>query len=201
MGLITRGIKSVTNPGSTAFSGGTPDAGEVNVDHNIMYNEFNGNLETVNFASSAFDLTGTKVTGILPTEHGGLGTTTGVRCILGVANEGGAGTLTYSSVFHDHNGSTATEANVAFPMPFAGTLKNLYVRTLTVQGSTAGTLTVRKNGSDTSLVATITAGGAIGTYSDTTNTVSFSAGDRLTLAQSSALGGNFSSYSLEYVPA
>jgi hypothetical protein len=60
-------------------------------------------------------------------------------------------------------------------------------------------LTIRKNGVDTSITLTIPAGSSIGTYSDTTNSVSFSAGDLISVkAVNNALtpSGNISSISL-----
>ena len=75
---------------------------------------------------------------------------------------------------------TTTEAEVQIPIRVAGTLSNLGVRLSanTIAGNT--TFTVRKNGSDTSLVATAGAS-ATGTFEDLTNTVSVSEGDKINI--------------------
>ena len=87
--------------------------------------------------------------------------------------------------------TNSTEANRQVIIPVAGTIKNLYVLTSTTQ-SAAGTqvCTCRKNGANTTIVATITAGAAAGTFSDTTNSVSVAAGDKLSLqVQNNAASG------------
>ena len=87
--------------------------------------------------------------------------------------------------------TNSTEANRQVIIPVAGTIKNLYVLTSTTQ-SAAGTqvCTCRKNGANTAVVATITAGAAAGTFSDTTNSVSVAAGDKLSLqVQNNAASG------------
>lgn len=62
----------------------------------------------------------------------------------------------------------------------AGTLKNAYVRIATAQPGTGSlVMTVRVNGVDTSIVITIAAGAAAGTYSNTANTATVAAGDRI----------------------
>jgi len=70
-------------------------------------------------------------------------------------------------------------------IPFTGTLKNFYIKTGSTV-STGGTQTavVVVNGSDTALVATITASGTV--YSDTTHTVSVTAGDTIKFKLSAA---------------
>ncbi len=79
--------------------------------------------------------------------------------------------------------SITTEGDVSFPVPRAGTIHKLYVRT----GSTAKVntpttvITVRKNGVDTAVTVTMTE--TINTTSsDTTHSVAFAAGDLLTLS-------------------
>ncbi len=73
---------------------------------------------------------------------------------------------------------TSTEANRQLVATRAGTLKRLYVVTSSAQSAT-GTLvfTVRLNGGNTSLVVTVAAGAAAGTYSDLSNTVAVAQGD------------------------
>lgn len=73
---------------------------------------------------------------------------------------------------------TAAENNIA--VPFALTARNIVVRLFTAQGA-AGSLvfTLFKNDIATSVVLTIPAGAAKGTYMDASNTVAFAAGDLL----------------------
>ena len=72
----------------------------------------------------------------------------------------------------------ATEGDTQFPFPTAGTIRNLYIRTSNTQNAGGSlVLTVRLNGADTALVATVTAGGAAGVYSDTSNSFTVAAGD------------------------
>ena len=74
----------------------------------------------------------------------------------------------------------ATENVVDQVMAIAGTLANFYVRLDgSPGGATSYTLTVRKNGTDTTLTCVIS-GSAIA-CSDTTNSVSFSAGDLISV--------------------
>lgn len=70
---------------------------------------------------------------------------------------------TEANVEHIHRGATVT-------------LKRLYVRVQTNGRSTASTVTIRKNGSGTSLAVSIGAG-VTGTVSDLSNTVTLNAGD------------------------
>lgn len=87
--------------------------------------------------------------------------------------------------------TNSTEANRQVIIPIAGTVKNLYVLTSTTQSANNSQVcTVRKNGANTSIVATIAANAVAGTFSDTTNTVSVAAGDKLSLqVQNNAASG------------
>ncbi len=77
----------------------------------------------------------------------------------------------------------ATENARIVVMPVAGTLKNFYVRVGAGAGASGSiVLTVRKNGADTAITLTFTsASGSNFTISDTTNSVSVAAGDRITI--------------------
>lgn len=78
-------------------------------------------------------------------------------------------------------GST-TESNRFMYMPKAGTFKNLYIYTVTSQPATGScVITVRINGADTALTLTIAAGSAPGVFSNLINSVTYAAGDRVTL--------------------
>ena len=86
-----------------------------------------------------------------------------------------------ATLFRSGVSTAANESQFYVPMP-AGTMKNLRVYTDSAHSGTGSLVaTIRKNGSDTTLVATVTAGAGVGVFSDTTNTVSFSAGDKVTL--------------------
>lgn len=76
-----------------------------------------------------------------------------------------------------------TESEAAFVIPFSATLRNLNIRTSTAvkTGSPITVFTVRKNGVDTALAVTLTETVST-TSTDSTHSVSFAAGDRLTLS-------------------
>lgn len=92
------------------------------------------------------------------------------------------GTSTTSFVSFCAFTTNSTEANRQVIIPVAGTIKNLYVLTSTTQSAGGSQVcTVRKNGANTAIVATIAASAVAGTFSDTTNSVSVAAGDKLSL--------------------
>lgn len=77
-----------------------------------------------------------------------------------------------------------SEGEVLFVIPFACTLKNLNVRTDTDNaaiGTPTTVITVRKNSADTALSVNMTQTSST-TTTDSTHSVSFSAGDRLTIS-------------------
>lgn len=77
---------------------------------------------------------------------------------------------------------TTSGTEVTTVIPYSSTYKNMYVRTSSAQpASGALTITLRKNTADTSITITIAAGSAAGTFSDTANSVSYSAGDLISL--------------------
>lgn len=88
-----------------------------------------------------------------------------------------------------------TENQRDFPLPFSGTAKNFYFITSTTQSGTGSlVLTVRKNGADTSIVITIAAGSAAGTFSNTSDTASFTAGDTLAVKVTNNASVNSAAY-------
>jgi hypothetical protein len=96
----------------------------------------------------------------------------------------------------------AAENQRQIVVPYAVTFKNFFCF-FGVGGGQPATgslvLTIRKNGVDTAITITIPAGSSIGTYSDTTNSVSFVAGDLISVkAVNNALlpSGNLTSISL-----
>jgi hypothetical protein len=98
--------------------------------------------------------------------------------------------------------TSAAEAGRVVVMPYAGTLKNLYVRIgVTAQPATGSMVfTLRKNGANTAITVTFTnADGTNATKSDTTNSVTVAAGDTISIqAVNNATGtsGQFVSFSL-----
>jgi hypothetical protein len=90
---------------------------------------------------------------------------------------------------------SGTENQREFPLPFSGTAKNYYFITSTTQSGTGSlVLTIRKNGADTSIVITIAAGSAAGTFSNTSNTASFTAGDTLAVKVTNNASVNSAAY-------
>lgn len=76
------------------------------------------------------------------------------------------------------NSISATEADVQIPMPIAGTIGKLYLTTTTAQpASGSSVFTLRKNGADTTVIVTIAANAAAGTYSDLAHSFNVVAGD------------------------
>jgi hypothetical protein len=89
-----------------------------------------------------------------------------------------ASTTVYLTPFQPNAGA----ANIGTKMPVDGVLRNLYVTTQTAQpGSGTLVFTVQKNGVNQSLAVTVPAGGAAGTRSDTSHSISMAAGDGLSL--------------------
>jgi hypothetical protein len=77
-----------------------------------------------------------------------------------------------------HPGTLGT-TEVAIVIPFACTIRKMRVFTPSTAGGATCTLTLRKNGSNTSVTCSIAIGA--GTASDLVNTASFAAGDRLSV--------------------
>jgi hypothetical protein len=77
---------------------------------------------------------------------------------------------------------TMTAENCKFYMPRAGFLRNFRLYATSATPAAAGmVVTVRKNGVDTAMAVTLTAGDAAGLYTDLTNIIYFDAGDYLTI--------------------
>jgi len=87
--------------------------------------------------------------------------------------------------------TNSVEAARQIIVPVAGSIKNLYILTSTSQPAGGPQVcTVRKNGANTALTTTIPASAAAGTFSDTTNSVSVAAGDKLSLQISSSVASS-----------
>jgi len=87
-------------------------------------------------------------------------------------------TTVYAGGYASSAGSSVTESEVQFPMP-ACTVKNLRVCVSATVSATTTVLTIRKNGADTGVTATLTTSGRI--VSDLVNTVAFAAGDLISV--------------------
>lgn len=89
----------------------------------------------------------------------------------------------YGSMLAGHGaaaGWSTTEANLQVVVPTSGTLSNLYARLSTAPGASKSyAFTIMVNGVASSLVTTVS--GAVATGSNTTDSVSVSAGDTLTI--------------------
>lgn len=104
----------------------------------------------------------------------------------------GVSTITYYRI--SGNGSSSTAISVEAPMPRAGTFQNAYINVYNnsaTSGSVNFTLTV--NGSAAAVTIAVGAG-STGTFSDTTHTVSVSAGDLVCWQTSPATGGTVNGY-------
>jgi len=101
--------------------------------------------------------------------------------------------------------ASGNEANIQFPIPAAGTIKNLFIRTNSAQGAGGSSVfTLRKNGVDQAVVATIGAGAAAGTFSDTINSFTVAQGDLISLKvlnNSSSAGPGISGIMAEFDPS
>jgi hypothetical protein len=99
-----------------------------------------------------------------------------ISAALAQALTGGASPVTrYHAV-----AGTVSSLTTAYqiPIPTACTFSNFYFRIYSAQGATGSlVITLQKNAVDTALTITIAAGSAAGNFSDTTNSVTFAAGD------------------------
>lgn len=102
----------------------------------------------------------------------------------------GAGVTRY--YWNGGAGGTTVETQLRTLMPDACTCSRLYIRTTTIQPATGSqVITLLKNGVATSLSITIAAGSAAGTFTDLSNTATFTAGDGYAVAvtNNAALAG------------
>jgi len=103
-----------------------------------------------------------------------------------------SGTATFWPI-NGQEANAAAEARIKFEMQYAGTASNLRIHANTNTYSADATFTLRKNGVDTGVVVTHTAG-STSSNEDTTNSVTFVKGDELSLSyvggSSGSLGAN-----------
>lgn len=109
--------------------------------------------------------------------------------VFGTLDSGPTFGTTYYCTISGETSGFADEYRVRAVCPVGGTIYNLYTKANQNTANFSTTLTIRKNSSATSLTTTIPAG-STAVVSDTTNTVTFVAGDVLSL---SVVGGAGSS--------
>ena len=118
-------------------------------------------------AAGGYQVNGAAITHMLVTNHGG---------VLIPAS------TTYYSGFATIGMIATPEARVSNVMTKAGTISSLYITTSTAQPASGSMVcTVRKNGANTAVTLTIAASAAAGTFSDTTNSFTFVAGDLISI--------------------
>ena len=125
--------------------------------------------------------TGLSITGTLNTTGSISKNSTVIRGTLNIGRSNSSVTASATFYFSTRAFET-TEAAGQIIIASATTIRNLYVSTSTAQGALGScVLTARKNGVATSLTITIAAGAAAGIFSDTTNSVTFAAGDLISV--------------------
>lgn len=98
-----------------------------------------------------------------------------------IDNSVAASTTRYATIFKDGLASTEVGTIIA-PTSFTASSLYVYIRTSQTASGTL-TITLRKNGADTSLQAVVSAGSSANTsHTDLTHSVSFAAGDLLSLS-------------------
>ena len=106
------------------------------------------------------------------TPSGG-GSSSSIQTITGSATGLAAGLTRYGTV-----AGRRSESQLRIPLASACTISDLYVRTTaTMNASASLKVSIFKNGTITALTLTIAGGSVAGTYSNTTDSVTFAAGD------------------------
>ncbi|HTY43000.1 MAG TPA: hypothetical protein VMH79_14090, partial [Thermoanaerobaculia bacterium] len=113
------------------------------------------------------------------------GPSTGIPLIGGTSGTSNLVNGRFMGMFAGNQSST--ERLVQNIMPRAGTVEDFYIFIETAPGGTASwTFTLRKNGADTALTCTVSGTNQI--CSDTTHSVTFAAGDLVSVREASANG-------------
>lgn len=111
------------------------------------------------------------------------------------------GTVGYIGFYYSAGTASASLSAIQIPVPMNGTIDHMYVLTNNNSNSINGTYTLNVNNGNTALVATVT-GNSTGTFSDTTHTVSVSAGDLIVIQASSATTGTtIGSITVRFTPS
>lgn len=130
------------------------------------------------------------------------GSSSGAVLMWAAASNGNGTTVAYLPALpYDAGLSASTGGQIAstLVMPRAGTLRNLFVATLSASVGLSTTFTVQVNGVDTAITCTMAS--STTSASDTTHSVSVSAGDQVRLKEVNSTSGsaaNSQRVSLEY---
>ena len=200
--LRVDGVESGSNSGANFQLRRYTDAGTF-IDHPILINRATGNITTsqnlngatateMGYLSGVTSAIQTQLNTKIATSKSFMNTLVAATIPTGVTTYASFGSTTFNT----------TESNRIFVVPQACTVSRLYVRITTNQvAGTVSTIvfTLRKNNADTAITCTIAGGSAAGTIAtDLTNSVSFSAGDLMSIKAvnnaltSSASVGNIS---------
>lgn len=138
-----------------------------------------GTFQNVSGVGSANQKLTSNGAGALPTWQSSLSSV--LSCAMGNGNTVALSTTVYAQWFFGSS-FQANETNRQIQAVFAGTIKNLYVRTSTAQSGTGSlVVTLRNNTADTTVTLTIAAGAAAGTFTDLVNSFTVAAGDDLSI--------------------
>jgi hypothetical protein len=183
--LRVDGIESGSNSGADFQVRRYNDAG-AHIDNPIAINRATGNITTAQNINGASATEMSYLNGVTSSIQSQLNskvsTSQSQFFVAGSATGLGAGATRYGNVA----GSTA-ESQLRLPVSAACTISHLYVRTTaTMNASASLKVSVFKNGTITAVTLTIAGGSAAGTYSDTSNSVTFAAGDGWVLGYTNA---------------
>lgn len=163
---------SGTNSGDQTISDATISTTDITT-NNVSTSKHGFAPKLPNDATKFLDGTGaysvpvSSAKGAIFTVYGGANTPTGSGGTQYNAVMGGGGFVSTSGAIRQST------------VPYAGTIKNLYVKTQSTCTGGTCVVTVQKNGVDTALTLTISSGAAAGTFSNTSTSVSIAAGDSL----------------------
>ncbi len=118
-----------------------------------------------------------------------------------------AATTVYSGIGHGNSSpaTTTDEQQAQLPIANDGTITNLCIETTTAQASNGAlTVTLRKNGAGTTSTITIASSGAAGRRCDTTHSISYTAGDKVSVelvnASATLTTGTIQAITYEFTP-
>ena len=154
-----------------------------NVDSSIQ-TQLGGKQDAISLTTSGTSgpATFTGSTLNIPEYSGGGGSSSYNFFVSGTTTPLAAGVTRYGNV-----AGTTAESQVRTPVSSACTISDLYVRTTSTMNASASLkVSVFKNGTITTVTLTIAGGSAAGTYSDTTNSATFVAGDGFVLGFTNA---------------
>lgn len=206
-GLVI-GVAQETIANNAAGKIQTAGLATVNVTGSVARGAYLGTSGTVKLAYAEAGPTGGTFARALTADSAGavtalLGPVSGatVRYSRGGAHTNGMsnGTAYYPITLYANSGN-ATEVNVSSPCPHAAgaVVRRLYIATNATQNA-GGSLvfTLMKNGSPAALTVTVPAGTSAGVIADTTNSVTFAAGDLWSMKVVNNYAGTSAGFSWE----